>query len=177
MEKCDFKADILKQEIDLLVRRIDHFDDLRHRTKQMAATLWLAAVGTALTLPSKPLLWLALFIPVPFWYYDAHYNAYQAGFSRRWWAIRKFIRDGTFKVPAGEASLDDFFSNHAQCVFPVPDYYGEKTFDQAEHKEHTSLFRNAFTKKMLFFYGAFVGVTLVLIGLFSRLNLGTLRWK
>jgi hypothetical protein len=177
MEKCDFKADILKQEIDLLARKIDHFDDLRHRTKQMAATLWLAAVGTALTLPSKPLLWLALFIPTPFWYYDAQYNAYQAGFWQRWWAIRQFIRDGTFKVPAGLARLDDLFSNCSQCVFPVPDFYGNKTFDEADLKKKTSLIRNAFTKKMLLFYGAFAVAAVVLIVLFSRLNLGALRSK
>ncbi len=153
----------------------------------MAATLWLAAVGTALTLSAKPLLWLALFIPVPFWYFDAQYHAYQERFGQRWRAVREFIREGTFKVPAGEASLDDFFSDHAQCVFPVPDYYGEKTFDfgkpkkpnktTEQPKERASLIRNAFTKKMLFFYGAFAVASVVLIGFFSRLNLPPLRCK
>jgi len=174
-EKCNFKADILKQEIDLLAKKVDHFDDLRYRTKQMAATLWLAAVGTALTLPSQPLLWLALFIPVPFWYYDAQYNAYQAGFWKRWWAVRTFIRDGTFRVPAGVARLDDLFSNSSECVFPIPDYYGNMTFDEADLKKQTSLIRNAFTKKMLLFYGVFVVASIVLIVFFSRLNLGALR--
>ena len=174
MEKCDFKADILKQEIDLLDRRVQHFDDLRHRTKQMAATLWVATVGTALTLAKQPLLWLALFVPVPFWYFDAQYNAYQEGFWRRWWAIREFIRDGTFGVPAGQARLDDLFSNCSRCVFPVPDFYGEKTFEKAAHEKHVSLKRNAFTRKMRFFYGTLLVATVVLIVLF---NLGALRSK
>ena len=62
MDKGDFKADILKQEIDLLVRKVNHFDDLRYRTKRMAATLWIAAVGAALTLfhqsPCSGLRWV-----------------------------------------------------------------------------------------------------------------------
>jgi len=171
-EKSNFKADILKQEIDLLAKKVDHFDDLRYRTKQMVATLWIAAVGAALTLRSQPLLWLALFIPAPFWYYDAQYNAYQTGFSKRWWAVRKFIRDGTFRVPAGEARLDDLFSNCSQCAFPIPDFYGEKTFDEADHKKQTSLISNAFTKKMLLFYGVFVVASIALIVFFPILNLG-----
>ena len=175
MDNCEFKADILKQEIDLLDRRVQHLDDLRHRTKQMAATLWIAAVGTALTLASKPLLWLALFVPVPFWYFDAQYNAYQEGFWRRWWAIRRFIRDGTYTVPAGQPRLDDLLSDSTQCVFPVPDYYGEKTFEEAVHNEHVSLRRNAFTPKMRIFYGGLVVVSLVLIDYFPRLNPGALH--
>ena len=175
MKLGDFKADILKQEIDLLVRRIEHFDDLRHRTKQMAATLWLAAVGAALTLPSKPLLWLALGIPVPFWYFDAHYNAYQAGFNRRFWAIRAFIRDGNFTTPAGDASLTDFLSDSGASVFPVPDYYGNTTFDQESLKRHTSKIRNAFTGKMVLFYGSLTIAALLLLLVFERLNLAGVR--
>ncbi len=45
MNQEDFKAEILKQEIDIVQHKINHFDNLRHRTKQMAITLWLAAVG------------------------------------------------------------------------------------------------------------------------------------
>jgi hypothetical protein len=63
VEKCDFKVDIPKQEIDLLARKIDHFDDLRQRTKQMAATLWVAAVGTALARLSEPLLLACVVYP------------------------------------------------------------------------------------------------------------------
>lgn len=45
------RTDILKQEIDLVSDKINHFDNLRHRTKQMAATLWATAAGAAIRLP------------------------------------------------------------------------------------------------------------------------------
>ena len=172
MDPNGFKADVLKQEIDVLVRRIDHFDDLRHQTKQMAATLWLGAVGAALTIPSKSLLWLALGVPIPFWYFDACYNAYQAGFSRRFWAIRAFVRDGKFTMPdASEPTLSDFLMSTGSSGFPVPDYFGNHTFDEREHRRCTSRIRNAFTAKMLLFYGSLTLASLLLIVAFEWLNL------
>ncbi len=140
----------------------------------MAATLWVAAVGAALTFPSKPLLWLALGIPLPFWYFDACYNGMQAGFERRFWAIRDFIQDGKFELPDGRVPTLDEFLAAGSGVFPVPDYYGNETFDKKPHKWHTSKFRNAFTCKMLLFYGSLTVATSVLLFVFDGLNLGTL---
>ena len=170
MDRSEFTVGILKQEIDLLVRRIDHFDDLRHRTKQMAATLWVTVVGAGLSLPAKPLLWFALGIPVPFWYFDAHYNAHQAGFSGRLGAIRSFIRDGRYRAPDGaETTLDEFLSSAAPSAFPVFDLYGNKTFAADSHRWHTSSIRNAFTRKMLLFYGSLTLISIVLIFVFQGL--------
>jgi len=168
-EKCAFKLDILKQELDVLVGRIDHFDDLRHRTKQLSVTLWLAAVGTALARPaSRPLLWLAPFIPLPFWYFDAQYHAYQERFALRWRAIREFIREEHFDLPSGKAALDEFFVPSSKSAFPIPDYYADKTFDFEKDDKlryRISLRRNAFTKKMLWFYGTFIAAAFILIAL------------
>lgn len=173
MDKGDFKADIIKQEIDLLVKKVNHFDDPRYRTKRMAATLWIAAIGAALTLPSYPLLWLALGVPLPFWYFDACYNGCQAGFERRFWAIRDFIQDGKFKLPNGrKPTLDDFLTAGSN-EFPVPDYYGNETFDTKLHEWHTSKIRNAFTLKMVLFYGSLTVVASLLLLVFKWLNLGT----
>ncbi len=180
MNQGDFKAEILKQEIELLVRRLDHFDNLRHRTKQMAATLWLAAIGAALTLPSKPLIWLALVIPAPFWFFDAQYHAYQEAFQRRFWAIRAFIRDGKFTTPGGEVLLGKFLVGPGSeasdsPTFPVPDYYGNKTFDEKALKKWTGLARNARTVKMLLFYGSLALATGLLLLAFKWLHLSGMR--
>ena len=172
MNPFDFKADILKQELELLERRISNFDDLRHRTKQMTLTLWLAAVGVSLTIPSRLLLWLAVLVPVPFWYFDARYNAFQKGFSRRFWAIRAFIRDEKFTAPDGTfTTLTECLTGNGFKIFPVPDYYGNKTFKKKEHTKETSVFRNAITRRMLTFYLPLVLGALLLFLIFNALGL------
>jgi hypothetical protein len=66
----DFKIDILKQEIEIISEKVNHFDNLRHQTKQMAITLWLAAVGVGIAENidishhrSIPLLGARIFLP------------------------------------------------------------------------------------------------------------------
>lgn len=155
MEMETFRADILKQEIEYLHHRLDHFDDLRHRTKQMAATLCAAAIGAGLTItPSRPLLFLlGAAVPLPFWYRDAAYHAYQEGFHARLRAVRNFIRDGSYKSPHGQvATLKGTLDGSEQGIFPLPDYYGNKTLPEDEHNRITSRWRNATTRNMVLFY-------------------------
>lgn len=155
MEMDTFRADILKQEIEYLNHRLDHFDDLRHRTKQLAATLCAAAIGAGLTIATaRPLLFLlAAAVPLSFWHRDAAYHAYQEGFHARLRAIRNFIRDGSYTSPAGQvATLKGTLDGSAAGIFPLPDYYGNKTLSEEEHKRITNRWRNATTWNMILFY-------------------------
>ena len=166
LNKTEFKIEVLKQEVELLVQRIRGFDDLRHRTKQMAATFWLAVIGAGLTIPSEPLLWLSLVVSMPFWFLDGSYNAYQCGFNRRFWAICHFVRDEKFADPEGnETSLEDCLAKDGFAIFPAPDYYGNKTFDKKRHSDQTNILRNAFTMKMLAFYASLLlgGVVILVL--------------
>ena len=66
----ELRLDVLKQEIELVQAKINHFDDLRHRTKQLAVTLWAASIGVGAT-NIDVVLFLAAFIPLPFWFMDS----------------------------------------------------------------------------------------------------------
>lgn len=137
MNVDDIKPDILKQEITLVMEKINHFDDLRHRTRQMALTLWVVVVGTGLTLNSVTLLLFGVLVPVPLWYIEATYHAYQEGFASRFWAIQAFLN--------GRRSEEQ--------PFPIPDYYGNRgSISKEKHKELTSIRHNTFKRKMLIFY-------------------------
>ncbi|MBI3695872.1 MAG: hypothetical protein HY238_13660 [Acidobacteria bacterium] len=170
MEMEAFRADILKQEIEYLHHRLDHFDDLRHRTKQMAATLCAAAIGAGLTITTaRPLLFLlAAAVALPFWYRDAVYHAYQEGFHARLRAVRNFIRDGSYASPNGQvATLEGTLGGTEQGIFPLPDYYGTKTLHEQEHKRLTNRWRNATTWNMTLFYAPLCVAPLLLF-LFLR---------
>jgi hypothetical protein len=148
MEVHGFKAELLKQEIDLVMQKINHFDNLRHHTKQMAVTLWAAIIGVGLTGKTPLLLILfAVVVPIPFWYLDARYHAYQEGYSLRRSAIEAFLNDRL--LSPGISSDDDTETISS----PIPDYYGNDTpLVKKEHKGRTRVARNAFTKRMLIFY-------------------------
>jgi hypothetical protein len=173
----DLKLDILKQEIDLINTKINHFDDLRHRTKQMAMTLWLAALGVGLTAKLAILLWLAAFVPVLFWYIETVYHAYQEGYILRSSSIRRFIRTGEYEDENGtNVTLADCMNDDSFGSFPVPDDYGRHTVhkkDQEngrhkkvqEHQEHrrvTSVSRNLVKRKPMLFYLSLVGAAIIL---------------
>ena len=159
----DLKLDILKQEIDLINAKINHFDDLRHRTKQMAMTLWLAAVGVSLSTKLDILLWLAAFVPLPFWYLETVYHAYQEGFVLRWSAIRRFIRDGKHECADGTiAQLVDCMNDDHFGSFPVPDDYGRRSVEKTRHDRATSVLRNLVKTRPMLFYLLLVGAAIVL---------------
>ena len=128
---------VLEQEINLIAQKINHFDDLRHRTMQLAVTLTIAGVGGAFTIHSRDMLFVAAIVPIPFWYVDARYHAYQEGFTLRWLSIENYL--------AGRWSGDTFL---------IPDYYGSRT--HPEHIRKTSLLRNLFRPRSL---ATYIGLT------------------
>lgn len=149
----EFKIEIIKQEIDLVNQKINHFDNLRHGTKQMAITLWLAAMGVGLTAKIEAVILLAAFVPLPFWFFEAIYHAYQEGFASRFWAIRNFIRTGQFMSPDGiKVDLTENSDSIDFGAFPVPDYYGNLTLAPEAHKKRTNVLRNFLKIKMVLFY-------------------------
>jgi len=159
----DLKIEILKQEIELVNQKINHFDDLRHRTKQMAVTLWLAAVGVGLTANLQVVLFLAAFVPFPFWIFESIYHAYQEGWSARWWAIQAFIQTGRYTLRGDkDVSLEECLNSTDFGPFPVPDYYGGHTLPMKAHRERTSVLHNFFKIKMVLFYLPLMIIALLL---------------
>jgi hypothetical protein len=148
-----FKLEILKQEIEIVHEKINHFDNLRHQTRQMAVTLWLAAVGVGLTAKQPLILYLAAFVPLPLWYFESIYHAYQEGYSSRARAVRAFLQTGRYAVQGHEeVSLEECFNAPDFGAFPVPDYFGGRTVPKEEHRKGTSVLRNFVKIKMVLFY-------------------------
>ena len=164
----ELKIDILKQEIELVYHKINHFDDLRHRTKQMAITLWLAATGVGISSQSESVLFLAMFVPIPFWIFESVYHKYQEGYSARLKAIENFIQTGIFIIGDEKITLEKCIDTRDFGAFPIPDYYAKNTISKEEHKKRTSLYRNFIKVKMLIFYVPLVIIALVLALHFSN---------
>jgi hypothetical protein len=153
MEIRDFKLDILKQEINNEVNIIGHFDDLIHRTKQMAITLWVAAVGFGLSQNPSWVLYLAAFIPFPFWLLDTFYSSYQQGFLERFWAINVFIREGKYNIENQTVvNLADCLKDNGFGEFPVPDYSAIKTVGRKILDREKSMIRHFIDWRMALFY-------------------------
>jgi hypothetical protein len=154
----DLKVDLLKHEIQILSQKINHFDNLRHRTKQMALTLSVAILGVGLKfgvtdVNLRWILLIAIFVPVSFWLLESFYHAYQEGYIKRFWAITIFIRDGKYKVRGEKlVSLTEWINDDSFQSFPMPDYYAFRTISQKEHEESTSVPRNFLKPKMVVFY-------------------------
>jgi len=130
-------------EIELVQSKINHFDLLRHSTKQMCITLWLTVFSVALTLKFESLAVLSFFLPIPFWIMDSTYHSYQEGFTERVKAVQNYLR--TSGNPS--QSLD-------QGEFARPDMYGVHTGQIANHSGVTSFWNNFFKRKAIMFYGA-----------------------
>jgi hypothetical protein len=157
MDKLTYKAEALRQEMDLVSQKINHFDDLRHRTKHMAMALWVATVGAGLATRTPALFWLAAVAPIPFWYSDATYHCYQEAFTARSRAIREFLRTERFTAPDGrQTTLQECLTGEGFDVLPVPDHYATHTLAAADHRLITALRRNAWTPKMVLFYAPLI---------------------
>ena len=149
----DFKIEILKQEIEIINEKVNHFDNLRHQTKQMAIALSLAAIGAGITARLPQVLILAALVPLPFWALESVYHVYQEGWYARFQSIRTFIRDGQFDVRGkGKVLLEDCLIAANFGEFPVPDFYGNRTLSPEVHKQKTSVLRNFIKVKMVLFY-------------------------
>jgi len=162
----DFKVETLKQEIEILNQRVNHFDHLRYQTKQMAITLMVAALGLGVVAKSPPVLILAALVPFPFWFLESVYHAYQEGFHARLRAVRDFIRDDEYVVqytnPKTTVKIKSCFIAGDFGAFPVPDFYGIKTFDPEERKKNTSVWQNFKKTRMVVFYLPLVATAFIL---------------
>lgn len=152
-----FRTDILKQEVDLISQKINHLDNLRLKTRQMAILLWVAVIGLGLKgeAPSDNnlLFVLASFIPFPFWHAEASFRRYYKEWSLRLKAIRKFIRDGEYELADGtKSTLNDFLDKTKESSFPLFDYWAHKTVEEVKRKKETSFFRSFFNRRILWIY-------------------------
>ena len=161
MEYKEFRVKILMKEMDICSTKVNHFDLLRLRTRQVGIALWIAAVGFGLKENIQSLFLLAVFLPFPFWFYEASCRRYQRGWNLRLRAVRDFIRDGKYLVIGKhEATLQDFLSNDNMPVFPTIDFWARRTVSEEKHRKETSL-RNSF----LYLYVVIIYAPMVMIAL------------
>ncbi|MFW9929228.1 MAG: hypothetical protein ACFFD1_07545 [Candidatus Thorarchaeota archaeon] len=164
MEISELKVEILKQELENLDSKINHFDNLRWKSKQIALALWVATIGFGLKEHITYLCLIAMFLPLPFWIFDTFYRLYYRGFFLRFKAIRDFLREETFLVKGiKEAKLNDLL-NGKDCDFPIPDHWPSRTVSEETLKSETRFITNFINFKQLIFY-----LPLVLIALFTYL--------
>jgi len=167
MEKDELRIGILNKEIDIITQKINHFDDLRLKTRQMAIVLWVAVIGVGLknvvigsgtenndVQYSGLLYCLASFIPFPFWYLESKYRGYYKKWAKRLSAIRKFIRDGKHILPdGGIAKFQDFIDPLiVDSCFPLFDFWAEKTIKKGHLKCISSLRSGLLSRKIFWIY-------------------------
>ncbi len=158
MNADEVRVDILKKEIDIISQKINHFDNLRLKTRQMAIVLWVAVIGFGLKNSdlqySGFLYCLASFIPLPFWYTESTYRRYYKGWSGRFKAIRKFIRDGEYLLPNDTiARYKDFIdATMADADFPLFDYWAHKTIEKETRKSLIDKRKSLFSPIIFWIY-------------------------
>ena len=177
MKLNEFRIDILKQEIEVINQKINHFDILRLRTKQMAIFLWVAVIGFGLKTDSPSdnglLFFLSIFVPIPFWYLEASFRRYYKGWSERFKAIRLFFIDGEYKIADGtKPTLKDFLDSDKDSNFPLSDYWAEKTVKDEVYQNAKSLRRSFFNHKILWVYFPMV----LLSGSYALKKLAGVNW-
>jgi len=166
MDLKEFRVEILKTEIESISTKINHFDDLRLRTRQTCISLWIAALGVALTQNISAIYFLAVFIPIPFWIIEARYRRYQKGNSLRLGAIRNFIRDEKYNVPneKEEATLDNYLNSNTKPIFPAFYYWGNKTIPNERFKKEIRFINNLLSRNIIIIY-----FTLIILALFLEI--------
>ncbi len=150
--------EFLKQEVEVISTKVNHLDDLRHRTQSMAIALWTASVGVVYTGKVDPnFLFVASVIPIPFWFLDGTYHRYQEGFTLRRRVIEAFLANHWRKF------ILDLYKRRKKrpgrllitrpSNIPVPDYHGNDLRQtRPAYDRLTNFHRNLFTIKMLIFY-------------------------
>jgi len=163
MDEVEFRIDITKKEIDILNSKINHFDNLRLKTKQMAIILWTASVGYGLKENLHILFFISTLLPIPFWLMETSYRRYYKGFHLRLWAIRNFFRNGKFKVREEvEVTLEQFLKDK-DCNFPLFDFWANDTIDSWWFNKETSFYKNFFNRNLILVYGPMVIISIILI--------------
>ena len=162
-DETKFKIDMLKQEIDFINSKIDHFDNLRLKIKQIAIVLWVATVGFGLKEQIKIMFFISAFLPLFFWLIDTIYRSYYEGYHHRLLAIKDFISTGKYTVKGKEnVTLADFIKGVEEGNFPVFDYWAQLTISENKHKEITKFSTNFFYRTSMLVYIPMIGISLIL---------------
>lgn len=163
MDTKEFRITVLMKEIDLCSTKVNHFDTLRLTTRQTGLALWAAVIGYGLTEKFLGLFVFAALLPIPFWTLDARYRSYQRGWSLRLQAIRDFIRDGDYEVGGQQvATLADFLHGDQSPVFPVIDYWAERTVPPDKHRAQTDFWINFVDRTHLMLYSPMCVIAIIL---------------
>jgi hypothetical protein len=176
------KLSILKHETSILSDKSNQIIDRLWKIRQVALTLWLAAVGVglgAITQNGKAfvsVLAISVFIPVWFCYIEARYHSWYRRFNMRENEIRKFISQEDYIMPSTQAkiSFEKCLINE-KLIFPVYDLSGEQTFgNDGNYKWEKSLIRSYTDQIPIFFYWIQILVSVLFLSLECH-NLGYLK--
>ncbi len=166
MKRNEFRIGILKQEIELIHQKMNHFDCMRLKTKQMAIFLWVAVVGFGLKTDSPTdngsVFLLAALVPFPFWHLEASFRRYYAGWSLRFKAIMKFLYNEEYPIKGDTiVTLKGFLNeDEEERNFPVSDFWAKNTVKENVFKDATKLRRSYFDHKIIWVYFPMVLISL-----------------
>lgn len=173
MDSNNYKLESIWKEIEIINNKINHFDDLRLRTKQLAIVLWVAFMGFSLKNDTnlQILLSLSWLLPIPFWYMDASYRKYYKGWEMRFQALRHFIRNGSYKLPNGNIEkLEDLVNSPGKSKFPIFDYWGHYTIDSKIRKKQLNIFKSIFNIKVFLLYYAMIYISFIIASRYIKIT-------
>ncbi len=159
----EFRIDLLKKEIDMINQKVNHFDNLRQKTKQMGILLWTATIGYGLKENIQVLFYISALLPLPFWLMETSFRRYYRGFYARFRAIAEFIRNGNYNLKGTEVTLAQFLSEDENSDFPIFDYWGIETIPSEKHRKETGFLNSFIDRNLLLVYGPMMLISIVLI--------------
>ncbi|MCX6779289.1 MAG: hypothetical protein NTU97_03600, partial [Candidatus Magasanikbacteria bacterium] len=79
----DQQFDLVKNELELIQKQVDKYDDMSAKIKTWSVTLWAALSGWSFQSKSKEVLLLAVFVLVLFWALDAVNKNFRMDYRKR----------------------------------------------------------------------------------------------
>jgi len=160
-EIVEKNAKLLEDELTILNHRLNHLISNIWKVRQIALTLWVAAIGVGLGAISKSnepilnILALSILIPLLFLYIDARMMRWYGRFMMRDFEIQRFLNEEIYFLPSTQEKMSFVESlKREEWNFPVYDISGEKTFGPSKYYRWRSGFRHTLLAATnTFFYG------------------------
>jgi len=134
-DKMKEKLEILKLEISILSELINRVSDRLWTIRQIAVTIWLAAIGLGLGIiakdnqPNLTILAVSILIPIWFAIIDSNYSYWVRIFISRDLQIGRFLSRNKYILPSNntEISFDECLEKN-ELPFPIYDLTGSETY-------------------------------------------------
>lgn len=90
MEKAERNFALLLKEINIVDERFRQYEHIRSMIKSWCVLAWIAMLGALVGL-DRTIIWLLIFVPIPFVLLEVIYRRQQRTFQDRLENIRKFV--------------------------------------------------------------------------------------